>query len=611
MPWQDVVTSGAGRALRRRCPTATRSRQSVRDVFAAGKQNDVPTLTGSERGRRRRGAASTTTLEAFQREARQRYGDMADEFLALYPAATDEEAGARAERQRAGSGARDPLHLGARSREDGEDAGVHLLLDPTLPGPDADQYGAFHTSEVPYVLNTLSMSSRPFTRSRSSDRRYAVVVLGQLRGERRSERQGIAGMARRQRRRRRRRWRSASTFGRCRSRPARHGSSSSAASCRRAESLLYRAASVLGLSSYMYPAPYAASSDPVRRRVDLGTCSMKAGGRLAEVAGVPDGAQIIFDGIDNQLLGVSIPTMMKEWSVPRGAFAPVVALGYFGMMLGGAAAGLAGDRFGRRTALLASMACSARDAWPAFVHDTGSLAILRFLAGIGLGGAIPNAAALAAEYMPRPWRSIAVTLTIVCVPLGATIAGLLGSPVLAHSGWRLLFLIGGGVPLVSPRCLSSCCRNRRATWRATPHGGPNSCACLGAWGTRSAIDVLIRISRSGRRPRPIRGAVQQDLRRDTLALWGSFLSCLLAVYLGFSWLPSVLTGAGFTPAVASNGITAFNLGGVVGAIAGGLLFAHRLAPRDAGYGGGAIAGAVALSLMTIDAGWRGCRCSPC
>src|SRR5204863_5207956 len=59
---------------------------------------------------------------------------------------------------------------------------------------------------------------------------------------------------------------------------------------------------------------------------------------------------IVFDGIDNQLLGISIPTIMKEWTIARAAFAPVVSLGYFGMMIGGASAGLAGDRFGRRTA---------------------------------------------------------------------------------------------------------------------------------------------------------------------------------------------------------------------------------------------------------------------
>src|SRR5687767_10935661 len=64
---------------------------------------------------------------------------------------------------------------------------------------------------------------------------------------------------------------------------------------------------------------------------------------------------IVFDGIDNQLLGIVIPSVMSEWDVSRSAFAPVVSLGYFGMMIGGAAAGLLGDRFGRRTALLGSM----------------------------------------------------------------------------------------------------------------------------------------------------------------------------------------------------------------------------------------------------------------
>ncbi|MBK5297834.1 MAG: MFS transporter, partial [Vicinamibacteria bacterium] len=64
---------------------------------------------------------------------------------------------------------------------------------------------------------------------------------------------------------------------------------------------------------------------------------------------------IVFDGIDNQLLGIVIPTVMREWGVPRSDFAPVVSLGYAGMMMGGAAAGLAGDRVGRQTALLGSM----------------------------------------------------------------------------------------------------------------------------------------------------------------------------------------------------------------------------------------------------------------
>ena len=314
---------------------------------------------------------------------------------------------------------------------------------------------------------------------------------------------------------------------------------------------------------------------------------------------------IVFDGIDNQLLGVSIPTMMKEWSVARGAFAPVVSLGFVGMMLGGAAAGIAGDRYGRRTALLGSMVVfGATTLGTAAVNDTGSLAVLRFLAGIGLGGAMPNAATLAAEFVPRAWRSVAVTLTIVCVPLGATIAGLLGSQVLARSGWRFLFEIGGVIPLVLAAVLVYLLPESPRYLARHPSRRPELVRLLRRMGHTVGDGVVIRDLAERPAPAaPLAALFDQDLRRDTVALWGSFLSCLLSVYLGFSWLPSVLTGAGFTPAVASSGIAAFNLGGVVGAIGGGLAFS-RVGSRVAMLvmTAGAIAAAVALSLMTIDSG---------
>jgi MFS transporter, AAHS family, 4-hydroxybenzoate transporter len=314
---------------------------------------------------------------------------------------------------------------------------------------------------------------------------------------------------------------------------------------------------------------------------------------------------VVSDGVDNQLLGVSIPTIMKEWSVPRGAFSPIISLGYVGMMLGGAGAGIAGDRLGRRTALLSTLIVfGAATLGAAFANGTGSLAALRLLAGVGLGGAIPNAATLAAEFVPTSWRSLAVTLTIVCVPLGATIAGLLGSQMLAHSGWRLLFLIGGVIPLALAVVLWFLLPESPRYLARHPARRPELVRLLRRMGYAIADDVRIGdLAERAPLRAPIASLFQQDLRRDTLALWGSFMSCLLAVYLGFSWLPSVLTAGGFAPAVASNGITAFNLGGVVGAIAGGLAFS-RVGSRAAmlAMAAGAIAGAIALSLMTIEAG---------
>ena len=139
---------------------------------------------------------------------------------------------------------------------------------------------------------------------------------------------------------------------------------------------------------------------------------------------------IIFDGIDNQLLAVSIPSMMKEWSLPRSAFSNVLATGMIGMMIGGAIAGFVGDRLGRKVALLASVVVfGVMTMTISAVNSVFALGLLRFLAGIGLGGAMPNAAALASEYVPRRQRPFSVTLTIVCVPLGGMLAAYLAGQI--------------------------------------------------------------------------------------------------------------------------------------------------------------------------------------
>src|SRR5438132_72637 len=158
---------------------------------------------------------------------------------------------------------------------------------------------------------------------------------------------------------------------------------------------------------------------------------------------------IILDGLDNQLLAAAVPAMMREWHLQRSAFAFVLSSGLFGMMIGGAIGGYIGDRVGRRVALLGSVVSfGALTLLVSFAGGVTTLTALRFFAGLGLGGAMPNAAALSSEYVPLRHRPFAVTLTIVCIPLGGTLAGMTGAQILPHYGWRALFLVGGIVPLL-------------------------------------------------------------------------------------------------------------------------------------------------------------------
>ena len=135
----------------------------VHEIVRAGAQNDVPTLTGvnaDELGGLA-GIRGPVTPEAFE-ELSESYGERAAEFRRLYPARTAEEA-----RVAYSGSTRDralvAMCLWAREREETAKTSAYLYLwNHALPGPDAERFGAFHTSEVPYVMNTLDMSDRPF-----------------------------------------------------------------------------------------------------------------------------------------------------------------------------------------------------------------------------------------------------------------------------------------------------------------------------------------------------------------------------------------------------------------------------------------------------------------
>jgi para-nitrobenzyl esterase len=146
----------------------------VRELFARGQQNDVVTLTGANKDELGGfGPQGPATAESFRKRAEQRFGVDADEFLKLYPAATDEEA-KLAESQSIRDQALVSMYLWAKERSKTAKTKVYeYLWDHAIPGPDAQRFGAFHTSEVPYVMNTLYMSDRPFT---DADRRIAAMM---------------------------------------------------------------------------------------------------------------------------------------------------------------------------------------------------------------------------------------------------------------------------------------------------------------------------------------------------------------------------------------------------------------------------------------------------
>ena len=338
---------------------------------------------------------------------------------------------------------------------------------------------------------------------------------------------------------------------------------------------------------------------------------------LALVAGV-----ILLDGFDIQLAAFAAPAILVDWQIGSAALAPVMAASLLGMAVGTSVGGRIGDRYGRRTALIgAAFWFGVTAMLTALCRDVTSFCILRFITGLGLGAAVPNATALVAEWMPERSRNYALTVISVGVPCGGIVGAALASWLIPAYGWPAAFLVGGGLPLLlglvmigalpeSPILLA---RRGDADDRIAQLVAQAGGTATGPFAPPPVV------ARGGQVFAP-------SLRRSTIGMSLAFFAALMAVYALLSWVPVLLTGAGFAMASAIRGAMILNLSGVatsfaltwlmlrigsrrtmIGTICGGLvalavwaaLLSMPGVPQAAILIGVALAGAGVLSLQVL------------
>jgi AAHS family 4-hydroxybenzoate transporter-like MFS transporter len=287
---------------------------------------------------------------------------------------------------------------------------------------------------------------------------------------------------------------------------------------------------------------------------------------------------LLLDGFDTQAMGFLVPPISDELGIPLSAFGTVLSAGLFGLMIGAMSAGPIADRWGRKWAIIVSaLVFGFFSLLTAGADSIRELVTLRFLTGLGLGGAMPNVVALASEYAPKRLQPILVTSIFAGMGGGAVLASLVGGALIPIWGWRSVFYVGGILPIGLAIVLIKAL--------------PESVRFLTARGADPVrVSAIVRriapeLSDVPLAPtaRPGAGMAQSSERfavaqlfsdgrtTGTLLLWVPFFMNLLILYFILSWLPSLLRQAGMPVSAGITAVMAFSIGGILGAFVQGPL----------------------------------------
>jgi len=282
---------------------------------------------------------------------------------------------------------------------------------------------------------------------------------------------------------------------------------------------------------------------------------------------------VLLDGFDTAAIGFIAPSLLAEWGITKPALAPVLSAALFGLACGALASGPLSDRLGRRSMLLGSVLLfGAACLGSAFSGSIEQLTVLRFITGVGLGAAMPNAVTMMGEYCPDSRRATIINLMFCGFPLGAAFGGFLAAWMIPHFGWRSVLILGGIAPLVllvllmisMPESVRYMVANNVPAARIRAALARVSSAAAQA----ESFTMTETAPQTGGKGAAV--VLSRAYIVGSVMLWITYFMGLVIFYASINWMPILLKDAGLTPQRATLISALFPLGGV-GAVVCGVL----------------------------------------
>lgn len=288
---------------------------------------------------------------------------------------------------------------------------------------------------------------------------------------------------------------------------------------------------------------------------------------------------VLLDGFDTAIIGYIAPALREEWQLLPAQLSPAFGAGLLGLLIGSLIFGPVADAIGRKRVLLVSILIFGGGTLAsAYTHSIESLTLLRFITGIGLGGAMPTCITLSSEYSPVRRRMIMVTLSWSGFTAGLALGGILAGQIIPAFGWPGVLMLGGIAPLLLLPLLAWQMPESVRFMTSSPKHADNLRKVVERITGKSWAGVtIVDDERPVKANSPISHLFIEGRAVRTLLLWVAFFCSLFVFYQLTSWLPSILKDVGYDIVQASRIGAMVPLGGTLGAILMALLM-DRVGP---------------------------------
>ncbi|MDQ0618795.1 MFS transporter [Arthrobacter globiformis] len=270
---------------------------------------------------------------------------------------------------------------------------------------------------------------------------------------------------------------------------------------------------------------------------------------------------VVFDGYDLIVYGTVQSSLISEtgWGLSKATAGTIGSMAFVGMMIGAIFAGRMADTWGRRRTILGcAIIFSIFTILCAFAPNAAVFGTLRLLAGIGLGGLVPSANALVAELVPAKWRSTIATLMMSGVPIGGSIAALVGIQMIPAFGWESMFLVAVlALAIVVPLGL------KYLPETLAPLSAMDVAAAKAA---RNATGKAAGSGRTLKEPSGFSSLLRAPYLGVSVLFAVATIATLFAWYGLGTWLPNLMQMAGYNLGSALTFALALNLGAVAGSV---------------------------------------------